>query len=109
MEIRIADQGWTAEVIFSPPSRMDDFMHCTAMVDGETKESALVGAKVILDLFAKNRTTFVRTPPEADSDTNFDTKLTIHRGYTRFSFRLEAGVWVFPTPRLARELGLAEA
>ena len=64
---------------------------------------------VVPGTFAKGRTAFVRNLPEADSDTNFDTKLTKHRGYVRFSFRLEAGSWHYPSPEEARNIGLAEA
>ena len=93
MEIRIVEINCTAEVIFSPPSEMREYMHATAMVDGKPAEDALTGARIVLDLFAKGRNAFIRVQPEAASDTNFDTKETKHLGYVRFSFRLEAGHW----------------
>jgi hypothetical protein len=109
VEIRIAEESWIAELIVSPQSEMAGFMHCTGMVTGKTQEHALEGARIVLDLFAKGRNTFIRTPPEANSETDFDTKETHHLGYVRFSVRLEAGSWNYPSPHAAVTLGLAEA
>lgn len=95
MEIRIAEDNWTAELIVSPQSAVEnvDFVHCIAKVLGKTEADALSGAKAIFDLFAKGRETFIRTEPEADTYTDFDTKEKQYRGYVRFSFRLEPGSW----------------
>lgn len=97
MIIHIEEDKWSAEILFSPQSEMQEFMHATAKIAGETEEYALNGAQIVLDLFAKGRNTFVRVPPEANSDTNFDTKETAYLGYARFSFRLEAGSWNYAT------------
>lgn len=101
MEIRIAEDNWTAELIVSPQSGMADFVHVQAKIIGKTEADALKGAEVVLDLFAKGRETYVRTKPEADTFTDFDTKEKQARGYVRFSVRLESGRWHSPSEIVA--------
>lgn len=109
MQIRIAEDKWTAEVLLSPPRiEMPGFMHCQARVKALTNDDALIGAQYILNLFAKGRKTFVRVPPEANRETDFDTKEDKIEGYVRFSFSLEAGEWIVPEPMVDLPFGFAE-
>jgi hypothetical protein len=109
MEMRIAEDKWTAEILFSPASALSAFMHCTARVKASTNDDALAGAQCVLDLFAKGRKTYLRVLPEANKETDFDTKETKIEGFVRFSFSLEPGEWMVPEPTLDLPLGLAEA
>jgi hypothetical protein len=93
MEIQIAEDKWTAVLLFSPQSAMNGLMHCTAHVKAETKDDALQGAQCVLDLFAKGRTAFIRVAPEVHSETDFDTKKLKIKGFVRFSVMLEPGYW----------------
>jgi hypothetical protein len=93
MEIRIAEDKWTAEILSSPQSEISEFIHLEARIRGVSQADALKGAQVVIDLFAKGRTAYIRARPESGTDTDFDSKEVKHHGYVRFSFRLEAGSW----------------
>ena len=97
MKILIEEDSWIAEITVSQQSNISDFVHCIGKVNGFTKEDAFIGAQYILDLFAKGRSAFIRVEPSAESDTSFDTKKITHRGFVRFSFRLESGDWQYST------------
>src|ERR1700675_3131157 len=107
MEIRIAEDRWTAEILFSPQSEIDKLMHCSVIVVAKSQDDALAGAQYVLDLFAKGRDAWIRTVPEVVQETCFDTKETQIRGFVRSSFALKAGDWFYPTPHAAVDRGLA--
>jgi hypothetical protein len=107
MEVRFADDKWTAVVWLSPPRiEMPGFIHCQAHVEAKTNDDALSGAQYVLNLFAQGRKTFVRVPPEANRETNFDTKEDRIQGYVRFSFSLEPGEWFGPEPSAELPFGV---
>jgi hypothetical protein len=72
------------------------FLNVIARTIGETREDALAGAEFVLNAFAFGRLAYIRVKPEANSETDFDTKVTRHRGFVRFSYRLESGDWQYP-------------
>jgi hypothetical protein len=109
MMIHAEEDKWQAEVLFSPASALSAVMHCTARVKAETNDDALSGAQCVLDLFARGRKAFLRVLPEANKETDFDTKETKIEGFVRFSFSLEAGEWMVPEPTLDLPLTFAEA
>lgn len=108
MEIRIAEEKWTAEILFSPQSEIAGLIHCSVTIKAESKEDALNGAQYVLDLFAKGRETFIRVKPEATFETCFDTKELRISGFVRFSFSLKAGAWQVVEPSASVPLGFAE-
>jgi hypothetical protein len=109
MLVRMSDDKWTAEVMISPPRvEMPGYIHCQARVKAQTNDDALIGAQYILNLFAKGRKAFIRVVPEANRETDFNTKEDRIEGYVRFSFALEAGEWIVPEPTLDLPLSLAE-
>ena len=88
--MKISGNGWIADVWMTST---DTATNVTCNTWGDTKECALNGAKWVLDMFAKGRLAFIRTEPEANSEMDFDTKMTKHSGFTRFSFATEPGEW----------------
>jgi hypothetical protein len=102
--IKIHSDNWVATVLsLSHPS--EGFFHIYATTIGETKEDAFAGAEYVLNAFAFGRLALIRAKPEANSETDFDTKLTRHKGFVRFSYRLEAGEWQYPDPPVMAGLG----
>lgn len=91
--IEIQGNNWSAVVLVSDSPQPNDIYHVMVKTLGETKEAALIGTQFVRDVFAKGRTAFMRVNPEADSDTDFDTRITRHTGFARFSFKIEAGEW----------------
>lgn len=67
--------------------------HVVAWLAGKSKEDCLRGACSILDA-VRGQKTFVRIPPEADSQCDIKTQEWAHLGYVRFSFWDEAGEWL---------------
>ena len=76
--------GWTAQIIVSDGG--SGFKHLYATIDGDSHAEAIEGAQSIYEGFGSNRECFIRVLPEAHSETDFDTKITRHRGFVRFSF-----------------------
>jgi hypothetical protein len=107
MEIRIVEDKWTAEILFSPQPETSDILHrLEARVTGLTQEDALSGSQFILDLFAKGRLAYIHARPEVHSDRNSNTGEMMHCGYVRFSFRPEPGEWHDADKSYEREVPL---
>lgn len=105
---KIYSDGWVATVFVSPPH--DGFYPVYCRTSGDTQEKALEAAQYVLEAFALGREAFIRVKPEAHSDTDFDTKETYHRGFVRFSYKLEPGCWHYPDPNpFVGSLGFAAA
>lgn len=77
--------GWRAEIIVSYNAD-DKYHHVYATTHGDSKDDALAGAQFVYDSFNKEKERFVRALPVANSEVDFDTKETNHRGFVRFSF-----------------------
>jgi hypothetical protein len=69
----------------------DGFYHVTAKTRGSDRETAEKIAHDVLRFLSAGRRTFIRTEPTASSETDYDTGITHHRGYVRFSFKDEPG------------------
>ena len=72
--------------------------HVYAVSDGDTREEALAAVRLAKEVFVRDRLTAMRVEPEVESDTDFDTKETRHRGLVRFTFVDEAGECIPPRP-----------
>jgi hypothetical protein len=96
MEIQIEEEKWFATIMLTPQDQGTDILHLEARLYGLTPDDVLGGAKYILDLFAKGRTAYIRAEPESVSAPNLNTKAIEHRGFVRFSFRLDHGEWHLP-------------
>jgi len=77
-------------------SQHGEYFHVYSRIAGDTHQDALTGANDVLNLFAKGREAFIRTKPEAVSETDFDTKEELHKGFVRFSLRDRPGDWHYP-------------
>jgi hypothetical protein len=97
------EQNWQATIGLSKDEM--GMYHVIANVDAPSKELALEGAKFIKKVFTQNRETFMRFQPEAESFTDFDTKITSHRGFVRFTVRDEPGLVHIPEPTVQISLG----
>jgi len=60
--------------------------HVYAVSDGDNKDDSLAAVQFVKDNFVRGRLTAMRVEPEAESERDFDTKLTRHRGFVRFTF-----------------------
>lgn len=90
MKIEIFAYGWSAEILCSDESEQGvSQIYCKTK--GDSVELARSGAEWVLAAFADGRESFIRNPPEASSDKDFDTKEIHHRGFVRFSFCRHAG------------------
>ncbi len=98
--------GWTAEIMVSDAGA--GFKHLYATTEGDSKADALEGAQAIFDAFAAGKEAFIRTMPEAFSDTDFDTKITSHKGFVRFSFGPHAGSHHFPVNDVQKIFGFGQ-
>jgi hypothetical protein len=94
---------WRAEIILS--SQSEPVCHVQAWTTGDSKEDALAGAQFIFDKFGSGCERLVRAYPEADSEKNFDTRETRHRGYVRFSIVNRPGVDMAATGIVPISLG----
>lgn len=106
--IKMQGNNWTGEAIVSEAPH---FYNVIIQVEGETKESALSGVQFMRDVFAFGRVSYMRTEPETASETDFDTKITRHRGFARLGFKFEAGelLSVVTNPDHIPGLGLMQA
>jgi hypothetical protein len=93
--IKIYANDWVA-TIFTGPANPDGFFHVYATTVGSTEIHAFVAAEHVLNAFAWGRLAFIRSSPEAWTETDFDTKITHHKGFVRFSYKLEVGAWQYP-------------
>lgn len=89
--------NWVATVIVSPANE-HGFFNVYATTVGSTLSDAGTAARYVLDALAFGRTAFIRAAPEAHSETSFDTNIVQHRGFVRFSYKLEPGTWHYPDP-----------
>ncbi len=92
--IEIHGDGWFASILSGPPEDGIFNVFCTTV--GNTHAEAMMGATAVLNIFAHGRWAFIRVKPEAVSEEDFDTKITHHRGFVRFSYKLESGEWHYP-------------
>ncbi len=81
--------SWTAQIMLSCDD--DGMHHLSAVTESGDAKNALNGAGLIFDAFTRDHETFIRADPEVNTETDFNSKVTRSRGYTRFSFRLEDG------------------
>ena len=96
--ITIQTKQWCARAWCSDDVGPGAYHHFQVQVDGVTEPDCRAGGDWVLNFFAQGRDTFIRTPVEMASDTDFDSKVTRHRGFVRFSVRLQAGEWHYPEP-----------
>lgn len=90
---------FVARIDCSDAPDADGWLHASVVVLGGLDADCLAGAQWAADFLAKGRITVFRVRPEASHETNFDTKMIKHRGYVRFSFKLEPGEWLDCEPR----------
>lgn len=74
----------------------DGLFHVIGESTGDSQADALKAVQMVWDRMAFGRTGITRALPEANSDTSFDTKITLHRGYVRFTFLDEPGEMLPP-------------
>lgn len=98
--IKVYANNWVATVIASPEADENGFFNVYATTLGSTLSDALTAATYVLDAFALGRTAFIRVVPEAHSEVLYDHKITQHRGFVRFSYKLEPGTWLYPDPAI---------
>jgi hypothetical protein len=96
--VKIYANNWVATVIASPEADENGFFNVYATTIGNTLTDATTAAMFVLNAFAFGRTAFIRAVPEAHSETSFDGKITQHRGFVRFCYKLELGTWRYPDP-----------
>lgn len=89
--MKVYANGWVATIVTG--ESFDGFYPVYVMTVGNTKEMALAGAVHVLNALAFGREALIRCEPEAFSEMDFDTKITNHGGFVRFSYKLEPGVW----------------
>ena len=94
--VTLSSDKWNAEILVSDQPGEAGFIHVQAKVLGDSMEDALTGAKQILDKYAAGKLAYIRAKPEAHSDRDFDTKIVVHRGWVRFSYKDEPGEWNYP-------------
>jgi hypothetical protein len=90
-ELSLYGQGWVSRILISDPPQ--DWYHVYATTIGVTQQAAIEAAEFTLQLLAAHREAVIRVKPEASSHTDFDTKETRHRGFVRFSMKLDPGSW----------------
>lgn len=86
--------SWQAVVICSEQTPGGDHFHFEIKVDASSKEEALSGVTKLTEIIAKGKTTIFRFMPEADSQVDFNSKETLHRGYSRFTLVDRPGDWI---------------
>ena len=91
---KVYGPGWVATILTNLPRDGWTQVYCTSI--GDSQEHALEACEWVLNSFAAGREAFIRVKPEANSETNFDTKIESHRAIVRFGFRLNAGTWSYP-------------
>ena len=99
----MSEQNWQATIGLAKDEM--GMYHVIANVDAPSKELALEGAEFIKKIFTENRETFMRFQPEAESFTDFNSRIVSHRGFVRFSFRDEPGEIRPPQPIVGFTLG----
>ena len=87
---------WTSNVVISKDD--NGLFHVYCKTEGTSEPAALEGAQFAYDVLAAGRLHYVRCLPTATSEKSFDSGQTEHRGYTRFSMKLEPGSAVMPEP-----------
>ncbi len=104
--ISVEGHGWTAIGFVS--EQPDGIITVECRTKGDSQAEALFGATYVLNMFAKGRFAFIRVKPEVDSYKDFDTKITHHKGYVRFHYKLEPGEWHY-TDEITKIPSLGEA
>lgn len=70
----------------------DEFNHVYIRGEGTDKQDTLEAVTTVTEWVARDRECYIRVEPEVNSEKDFDTKVTRHRAWSRFSFRDQAGV-----------------
>lgn len=79
---------WKAAVLITDEENSFlGWKHIEARITGDELVDAKEGAHWILDHFAMGREVAIRVPPEGETYQDFDSKLFVHRGYVRFSYK----------------------
>jgi hypothetical protein len=81
--------SWEAQIHISKSD--DGWFHVYCPTRGESVDEARAAAEFILNALASGKLTMMRSNPEADEETDFDTKQVKISGFVRFSFRDEPG------------------
>ena len=74
-----------ADIAKAKTSYLGEWLQWYAAARADTAEAALAEARAWTWEQIGNRNAYIRQAPEAVSETDFDTKLTIHQAITRFS------------------------
>lgn len=98
--VTMVSNKWVAAVSVSPNIDEHGFVHAYARTSGTSEAEARSAAQYVLWALGFGRETFIRTRPEANSETDFRTKITRHSGFVRFSFKLERGEWHWPNEEI---------
>lgn len=105
--IKIYGNNWVATVLAGSPSP-DGIIQIYCTTTGATPADAMTAATFVLNAFAHGRQAMIRCAPEARSETDFDTKITNHLGFVRFSYKLESGEWTFPEHETSIPMGFIQ-
>lgn len=89
MEIRLADNGWSAEILHSASASPDGFWHVMCSTIGETRKLAFDGASKVKAMFCDGRQASIRAEPEAETFKDYILDQIVHKGFTRFSYKLD--------------------
>lgn len=86
---------WTAWPRISRGEAGDGWILVECRTTGDSREEALAAAELILHSMADGKIAVIRCEPKASSETDFDTKQVLHRGFVRFAYRDEPGEWQY--------------
>jgi hypothetical protein len=100
--IKVYARDWVATIFSSEKPDEHGFIHVTCHTVGSAQPDALRAAEHVLNAFAFGRVAFIRTKPETEDQRDHRSEKTIHRGYVRFSYKLELGEWKYPVLQYER-------
>jgi predicted RNase H-like HicB family nuclease len=103
--IKVYANNWVATIFADMRPNADGYFHVYCSTVGATQDDARAGAQAVLEAFASGREAFIRERPAAQSATNHVTSETCHTGLTRFSYKLEPGMWSYPNETLPKSFG----
>lgn len=91
--IKVYANDWVATIFASPWPDPSGFYSICAITVGSSAINAEFAANYVLAHFANGRLAVIRVRPQANSEKDFATQITHHRGIVRFSYKLEPGSW----------------
>ena len=96
-------EPWGAPLAFREGDRSLQVVAHVIARDGSDppRERYLEGATKVLEILAHGHRTFVRTVPEVNIATDFETGSNMIYGYVRFTVTCDEGEWTWPTPDIA--------